>query len=75
VISLDAILENEYDVICISLDNLKKIVKEATDRIINGSAEPIAFDLSRATANDDIFILSFSYNGFGYGSTEVHING
>lgn len=74
MISLDEILEREYDAVSMSYENLKKVVDEATKRVLSGSASPIAFDISRATSNDDMFILSFSYNGFGYMSTEVYIN-
>lgn len=74
MISLDDILEKEYDAVSMSYENLKKVVDEATKRVLSGSAEPMAFDISRATSNDDMFILSFSYNGFGYMSIEVYIN-
>ena len=74
MISLDEILEREYDTVSMSYENLKKVVDEATKRVLSGSASPIAFDISRATSNDEMVILSFSYNGFGYMSTDVYIN-
>ena len=72
MIKLDDLIKKDVEDISMSLDNLREILQEATERVLQGSAEPVAVELSRATQSDNEYILSFSYNGFSFGSTRIH---
>ena len=71
MITLDTLLgaEDDDEVFELSLDKMKEIIDEAIERVMNGQ-ELMSFDLQRGQ-DDNLFIFSFSYNGWSYGSVGV----
>ena len=70
--NLDTVIHSDYDAMSMSSDNLKQIIDEAVDRVLSGSADPIAFCISRATNDDHLFKFSYSDNGWSFDEVDIY---
>lgn len=71
MLTLDQIMDNNYEAVCTSKENLKEIIQEAVDRIMEGNADPAAVCIAKGR-DDHIIKFSYSYTGWSFDEVTIH---
>ena len=69
-VTLDELLESER--VSIEEDNLRELIDQAIEKVLDPEAELVAFDVSKGELRKE-YEISVSYNGWQYQEIEVHL--
>lgn len=69
MITLDELLNNDYDCVCMSFKNMLDVLSEAIQRVTSED-ELVGVDFDK-TRNG--YRISYSYTGFSYDCIDIHI--